>query len=301
MLKRSLIIALAVLVVYNVCLLSPRFRNFYSIQSQWQNNLITAQKYALANPAPDVVLVGSSLAAQMPKKSLEPGVYNLSFAGGSMFTGLELIESAKVKPKLVAIEINVISKKSDQQVIENVSRPVFAWLRGFAPAFQEQFQPANLVAGRLTRAPIEKISEIKSRFSHKETKQESDIFKRMLNIALENNSTPVEPALMSEQLAALHQHVKRLQKQGVRCAFVEMPVDSKLAKATRCTEIRTKLLEDFPPTQYQWIIPEQNHNYATTDGQHLQPKDAEAVAVRIRTAFEQTNGWPVMRSASASP
>jgi hypothetical protein len=106
---------------------------------------------------------------------------------------------------------------------------------------------------------------------------------------------------MSEQIATLHRHVTRLQNEGVRCVFVEMPVDSTLAASTRCSAIRVKLLEEFPPTQYQWIIPEQRRNYATTDGQHLQPKDAEAFALRIRTTLDQTNSWPVMRSAAVRP
>jgi hypothetical protein len=300
MLKRSFLIALAMLLVYNVCLLSPRVRHQFSIQSQWQKNLITAQNYVLAKRAPEIVLVGSSLAAQLPQKALEPTIYNLSFSGGSMFTGLDLIEAAKVKPKLVLIEMNVVVRKSDPQVIDNVSRPMFAWLRRFAPAFQEQYQPANLLAGRFTRMPIEKLSESKNRLAPETSKQKSDVFKRMLDIALETNRTSLAPAFLSEQVAALHRHVTRLESQGVRCAFVQMPIDPAVAASTRRTQVRTKLLEEFPQTRYQWIRPEPDRIYATTDGNHLQWGDAEAFAVRIRTTVEQTNAWPVMRSASVA-
>lgn len=301
MLKRAVIIALAMLVVYNLLLLSPRVRNLYSIQSQWQNNLITAQRYTLANPPPDVVLVGSSLAAQMAKKKLEPEIFNLAFAGGSAFTGLELIQAAKHKPKLVIIEMNVLWKKADPAIIENVSRPVLASLRSQAPVFQEQWQPANLLAGRLTRSPLEKLCEAKYRFVHdkQQAKPENEIFGRMLAIEQENNNTPIESKLMAAQITALHGHIQLLEKHGVRCAFLEMPVDPRIAALPRSTSIREKVSQEFPASQYQWITPEPGHVYKTTDGQHLQSFEAEAYALYIRAAVKDTK-WPAWRSASAA-
>jgi hypothetical protein len=300
MIKRSIIIALAMVIVYNLLLLSPRVRSLYSVQSQWQNNLITAQRYELANPAPKIVVVGSSLAANLPSKQLEPEVYNLSFAGGSAFTGLELIEAAKVKPKIAVIEMNVLGRKSDPDIIQNASRPVFSSLRHHSLAFQEQWQPANLLGGRLTRAPLEKLCSLKDRFAPHEQQATPSMFSRMLAIAQTNNSTPLEPARMAEQIAMLHEHVEKLEKAGVRCVFLEMPVDSSVASLPRCTSIRAKVLEEFPATRYQWISPERNHAYATTDGQHLRHDEAQTFATFVRTALVQTNNWPTWRSASAA-
>lgn len=299
MIKRSIIIALAMVVLYNLLLLSPRVRSLYSVQSQWQNNLITAQRYELANPAPQIVIVGSSLAANLPSKQLEPEIYNLSFAGGSAFTGLELIEAAKVKPKIVVIEMNVLGRKSDRDIIQNASRPVFSCVRVHSLAFQEQWQPANLLGGRITRTPLEKLCGLKVRFASDKQHTNPDMFNRLLTIVQTNNSTPLEPARMADQLATLRKHVETLEKEGVRCVFLEMPVDSTVASLPRCTSIRAKVLEEFPVTRYQWINPDRNHAYATTDGQHLQHNEAQTFATYVRAALTQTNTWPTWRSASA--
>jgi hypothetical protein len=301
MLKRSVLIALAMVLVYNTCLRSSYFRNLFSVQSQWQNNLITAQRYTLADTAPKIVLVGSSLSAQIPKRLLEPDIYNLSFAGGSLFTGLELVESAKAAPHLVVIEMNILFRNADPQLLENISRPVFAKLRPMVPALQEQWQPANVLAGKLTRVPLEKLSVMKSRLcSPSISSNEDDLHKRMVAIALENNRTPLPPDELTRQIALLRQHIPKLQARGIQCAFLEMPTDSAIAASPRCAAIRAKMLEEFPTTKYLWISPDQKHTYLTTDGQHLQLKEAEAYALHIRTVIQQASGLPSWQSASAS-
>jgi hypothetical protein len=68
-------------------------------------------------PNPDIAILGSSLA-----KRLDPGLFtnsnliNLSVGGGSVMTGLEVLSSSTLLPKVILIEINILDRPLDEEL-----------------------------------------------------------------------------------------------------------------------------------------------------------------------------------------
>src|SRR4051812_41104504 len=72
--------------------------------------LITLNRYA-KEPVPDVVLVGSSLTFRLKEEYFAtPRVRNLALAGGSPVTGLEIVANQPRLPRIILIEVNVLSR-----------------------------------------------------------------------------------------------------------------------------------------------------------------------------------------------
>lgn len=84
--------------------------------------LITFNRY-LNEPNPDVVIVGSSLGYRLKETYFTtPKLRNLAIAGGSPVTGLAIVASQAVLPKIVLVETNVLSRPLDTALIERYAR-----------------------------------------------------------------------------------------------------------------------------------------------------------------------------------
>jgi hypothetical protein len=81
-------------------------------------SLITLNRY-VQEPAPDVVLVGSSVAWRLKEEYFSTSrVRNLALAGGSPLTSLEIVARQQQLPKIVLIETNVLSRPADRALVE---------------------------------------------------------------------------------------------------------------------------------------------------------------------------------------
>jgi hypothetical protein len=141
MIKKTLLIALGIFLVYNLCLGRRSFRDHFVVQSQWQENITKAQEYLLDDRPHPYVLVGSSLFGRLIEADLGPGFRNIAFSGGSLFTGLELVARKPADTKIVFIETNMILRDTDEAVLSNAFRPVLAPLRTYLPGLRERCQP----------------------------------------------------------------------------------------------------------------------------------------------------------------
>jgi hypothetical protein len=75
--------------------------------SQRQNNIVRAQRYVYQDDSDlKMVIVGSSLAANLNEKDIGEGVKSIAFGGGSSKTGLEIVKRSKSKPQIVLVEMN---------------------------------------------------------------------------------------------------------------------------------------------------------------------------------------------------
>ena len=84
--------------------------------------LITLNRYARES-VPDVVLVGSSLTFRLKEEYFAtPGLRNLALAGGSPVTGLEIVANQPRLPRIVLVEMNVLSRPVDTVLVEKYSR-----------------------------------------------------------------------------------------------------------------------------------------------------------------------------------
>jgi len=96
-------------IIYNLYLLfaGPKI---VMLQNQQQKNYSFAQDFMYENKANNII-VGSSMAARMNNDFLPKDFYNLSFSGGSVLTGLEIIKKSGFLPSRIYIENNIIFRK----------------------------------------------------------------------------------------------------------------------------------------------------------------------------------------------
>src|SRR6185436_14293796 len=85
-------------------------------------SLITLNRYA-KEPIPDVVLVGSSLTFRLKEEYFATtNLRNLALAGGSPVTGLEIVANQPRLPRIVLVETNVLSRATDEVLVDRYSR-----------------------------------------------------------------------------------------------------------------------------------------------------------------------------------
>lgn len=285
MIKRSLLFTVLLFVVYDLCVRIPQIRGRFIPQSQWQVNLVKAQEFALQKMHAPNIIVGSSLSARLSEADLGPLYDNIGFSGGSALTGIELVSRNPTGVKTVYIETNLVSRKVDAPVIENVFRPVFYELRQLLPSLREKYQPASFFAGKLGVRVISTIIVPFDRFVSKSPLSngpDEELFSRLLAEQQNAFKAEISADLLNSCLDELTRQIGHLRSIGIRCVLVEMPIDGSLTHLPLAEQIREALKQRFPVSQYTWISPDPMHAYATKDGVHLTGVEARAFVQRIQ-------------------
>lgn len=170
--SKSLIVAAVLLIGYAaaVALLpAPTLPVSYE-----KRNYIKAQNYVTAEEAPRVVVVGSSVSAGF--EELPEDWYNLAMQGDSALTGLAIVARTELKPDMVLVETNILSRGVDREKLERLFHPVAGPLRKKAPVFRVGNEPSRMawyipwasrqtikrVFGRTTSEPREDAAERQS-------------------------------------------------------------------------------------------------------------------------------------------
>ena len=290
MITRSCLFAIALLICYELYLLTPGAQSRVAVQSFWQDNLIRAQDYVLAKEPPHTVITGTSLSRGLAAEWFGDRCFNLSFIGGNVLTDLNLILRAPRRPEVVLIECNMLMKDETSGVMDNAFRPVQSSLRPLLLFLRERFQPANVAAWLLGDQLLRKILPLAGvpvqTTSHTDSIRDSARFATFL----EQTRQAYAETLPADQLAAkiqrMRQAIDSLQKAGVRCYLVEMPMDEAVARAPGLLQIHEALAAAFPSPPYSWIRPGGNRNYETTDGLHLTTTELRAYASWIRARLD---------------
>lgn len=289
MITRTLLIALALFLAYNLILSLAPLPGWFVTQSQWQENIAKAQDYLLAERPHRCVLVGTSLAARLSERHLGPDFRNVSFSGGSPITGLELVRRSPGDTQVVVIETNLFFRDVDDAVLSNAFRPALSGLRSYLPALQEKYQPANFIAGKLGEKLLATGFTAASNWTHRRDRAAGPAVNpalcgQLLSGHRKTHARAPDPALLKRQAARLQHEVRQLEALGISCVFVEMPVDRSLMAMPLDCATRACLMDCFPPAQYRWIQPREDHDYRTTDGLHLTGDEARAFAAELRQA-----------------
>lgn len=271
MIKRSIITALALLLIYHFAL--PHLsRAYYWIPGQQRANYLNAQEY-IHNPAQDLnVMVGSSMANELSQQILGPKYAKLTFPAGGSFTGLEIIAQTGKRPPVILIETNTLLKEIDEPMLADVLSPWRRKLREASPIFKEANRPSNFqiglldgVAGKLRKpqaAPQgETIAVVKP------------VDPAVLDAMMEVHRGHLEKTPDAKVLAAKIQRMGELVDQftaaGSKCVFFELPVHPSLAGLAQPVAIRNAMATRFPADQYHWVQFDSAQDYQTSDGIHL--------------------------------
>ena len=84
--------------------------------------LITLNRYA-KEPIPEIVIVGSSLSFRLKEEYFSRArLRNLALSGGSPVTGLLIVANQPSLPKVVLVEVNILSRPIDAVLVDKYSK-----------------------------------------------------------------------------------------------------------------------------------------------------------------------------------
>ncbi|PCJ20658.1 MAG: hypothetical protein COB02_03795 [Candidatus Cloacimonadota bacterium] len=259
--------------IYNL-LLFYKSPTITSYQSQWQQNYSIAQKF-IYNLTKANVIVGSSLAARMRNRFLDKNLYNLSFSGGSVLTGLEIIKQSNTIPKYIFIEINTIFREQDIKMLNSLYYPIWSKVKRYLPALIEKNQPLNLILSKLKnlygKSHINHLKEARNQRNF-----EMSLKLKKLEFQIENND-------LKDKLIKLKLLINYLELKGAIILFFEMPIEKSLVNSIKMKQIRKVLQENF--SNKNLLI--SYMNYTTSDGLHLLYKDAYEYTKKFKKSVNQ--------------
>lgn len=258
---KTILIFVVLFVSYNIYLFIAK-PEITMLQNQQQKNYSFPQDFIYDNKAKNII-VGSSMAARMFNDFLPKDYYNLSFSGGSVLTGLEIIKKSGFIPKNIYIENNVIFRKKDEKLLSSLFFPVMWQIKRYIPALKEKYQPLSIMASKL------KGSYGKTHEEHMNVKRDENIFNMTIKLQIKNyNKSLVD---YQNKLNKLKELITYFENKGTKILFFEMPIYEKLANSIKAKEQRAIIKSNF---NNKWLDLPNNKHYKTTDGIHLMYKSA---------------------------
>jgi hypothetical protein len=259
--------------------------------TQRQNNIVRAQRYVYQdNTDVKMVIVGSSLAANVNEKHIGEGVKNIAFGAGTSKTGLEIVKRSKSKPQIVLVEMNDVDfiRKIDAELLDSLYHPIFYWLRQYLPMLREEYRPVSIFINYFksrSQQNLERMSrkELDSLESRNITPKLSQ---KAIQTAVENESQPLskkdaetikqESELMRNQIAEIKKNT------GAKVVLFDIPRESRVNATLRMKQVRELENKLFPSDRFEWLPFPEDREWRTNDGTHLIRSDARDFAEFLR-------------------
>lgn len=144
MLKKIFIYTLLLWIVYNITLSILNIEKL-NPQSNYDLNVIKAQRYLYEPELFSNVIVGSSLGNRIDTKLFGEDYYFLTFSGLGSADGLEIIKNAAVPPKIVFIEINVIHRAMNKEFTSEAYNWSFNNFKEYLPITHKVNKPSSVI------------------------------------------------------------------------------------------------------------------------------------------------------------
>lgn len=248
--------------------------------------LITLSRY-LRESVPDIVLVGSSMTWRLKEEFFAtPGLRNLALAGGSPVTGLEVVANQPRLPKVILVETNVLSRRTDAEIVDRYSReasePWFFRPVRAAVAAYEQRRHAPLTHDQVRLKLRQIIEQPPSDFDNhailERTRQQSD------------SEDPTEATRSnSKRIAEL---IRLLEQRGTRVLLFELPYAEPI-EHTRFAVITREIVHAAFPDPKRWLPVDMNvSELRWTDGIHLDERSAIVTAAALERALATVANGP---------
>jgi len=258
--------------------------------SLMQNNIVKAQRYVYQDDSDlKMVIVGSSLAANLNVKHIGEGVKSIALGGGSSKTGLEIIKRSKSKPPIVLVEMNdTIGRKIDADLLDSLYHPIFYWMRQYLPMMREEYRPVSVF-----------INSLKSRSQQNQkmmTREELDslegrnitpeLSQKAIQMTVDVESTPLsekDAETMKQEAELIKTQIAEIKKNiGAKVVLFDIPLESRVNAAIRRKQVRELAKKLFPPDRFEWLPPPKEREWRTNDGVHLIRSDARDFAESLR-------------------
>lgn len=258
--------------------------------SLMQNNIVKAQRYVYQDDSDlKMVIVGSSLAANLDVKHIGEGVKSIALGGGSSQTGLEIIKRSKRKPAIVLVEMNdTIIRKIDADLLDSLYHPIFYWMRQYLPMMREEYRPVSVFINSLksrsqqklkmmTREELDSLEgrNITPELSQKAIKDTVDIQSKPLSEKDAKN--------MKQEADGIKNQIAEIKKNtGAKVVLFDIPLESRVNATLRLKQVRELAKKLFPPDRFEWVPSPKDREWRTNDGIHLIRSDARDFAEFLR-------------------
>ncbi len=243
-------------------------------------SLITLNRY-IREPLPDLALVGSSVAWRLKEELfLRPRVRNLSLAGGTPVTSLDIIARQTSLPKTILIETNVLTRAPDEALIEKFSnrthtealflRPVRTAIAAYETWHHKPPTGADARAGR-----DRLLSEPPSTFDNKV----------YLDRAIEQMNDEDPTVQTRASVARIKELIDDLERRGSRVLLLEIPLAPEIEESRMVVTSKAIVRAAFPD-RARWLpIRPPMSELRWADGVHLDERSALLVVRAIESAL----------------
>jgi hypothetical protein len=257
-------------------------------QSQFEDNIIKAQKFIYDDPhGIQNVVVGSSLSCRLAWNDI-PGFYDLSMNGLSLFDGLAILNSKKILPKTIFIETNMVLNSASESFYNTIFSPIPFFLKKHVITFRDGKQPLAILGDRFLLPLYNDLSSgVKKSFGEQEIKIErpeipkqnapvkSELVNESLKMTFDEYSQKPDSDKVENQFKLLHRDVVDLKAKGVAIVFIELPMNHTLENLPKAKIIREKFKEYFSKGDFRFIdLPANYAEYITLDGIHLTGRES---------------------------
>ncbi|AKF24358.1 hypothetical protein YH65_02315 [Sulfurovum lithotrophicum] len=260
---------LAMFLLYNIyiAVCTPKITHY---QNQWQRNTAVAQEF-IYSPKAENIIVGSSLSARLNPTLLPPTFFNLSFSGGSVLTGLEIIKKTGYIPKRLYVETNLIFRFKSTKMINTLFYPVWWRVKAYLPALQEKYQPLNVLLSKSFCSKQNSQTPARPKGPKRYRDSKRDINIQRFNLMMKQRKAAYAKPLNTRNLKAVKRLIHYFEKQGTQIVFFEMPIDPELANTPQAQKRRAIIKSIFKDP---WLPLPDYTQYVTADGHHLTHKSA---------------------------
>lgn len=272
----SLIIAASFFLLYGLLLQYGPKPIQTRIQSLWQENQYSVEKYLRDTKSMSArrgaVIVGSSMSKRLDFGNGTGCTYNLALRGDSSLTGLNVIANQTETSLVVLIEINIMDRSRNLELIEKAS----GFLSQLSPIFQIENKPINLA--------LSFAASLEAKKSPKKINEAVRLNAIALQVHAYNTQLP--SAMLVKNLTEISQLVGNIEAKGTKAIFFEMPVHPELESTPRSLQIRRAFKNTFPNHQFlESAVLTGGFIIKTEDGVHLSPDEAKIVVKNMNAYF----------------
>src|ERR1700759_1662878 len=231
-------------------------------------------------PQLDIVITGSSLAWHLKDWYFERGdVRNAALAGGTPLTALAIIAAAPSKrPRAIAVETNILDRSLDEKLFEMFKdahrpQPPLPPMRTLAAGYEgDRVEPAPYSKARMQSilasppGPDLSIQSVDSIWAEWNRPRDHDVLLKH-----------------AQQIKAL---AEKLESQGVRVFFFEMPYASRLKDSLFAKQMHDTFAEVIDPNDKRRLDVHYDLDaLRSVDGSHLDARSAAIFAVALDAAI----------------
>lgn len=254
-----------------------------------QNNIVKAQRYVYDDDSDlKIVMVGSSLSANLRATDIGKGVKSIALGGGSSQTGLEIVKKSNSNPPIILVEINdTISRTIDRDLVESLYNPVFYWMRQYLPILREEYRPVSVFIHSLKKQSKHNQKTTKEALDSLEARNLTpELSQKAIQTTVDIQSQPLskkDAEDIKKEAGVIRTQIAEINKNsGAKVILFDIPQESRVDAAIRRKQVRELTKKLFPSDRFEWLPPPPPREWRTNDGIHLIRSDSRDFAKFLR-------------------